>query len=115
VIIQKKSLVKGVIGMCLKMVHNVLAVGVRCRLWNTKLSLKNKFDMENNTLTNHKNGNDANRLLCAVYIVLDCEAPPKDVIWSVNSTIEKAIESEKQLNEMRVGGALTKIVEECVD
>jgi hypothetical protein len=56
-----------------------------------------------------------NVLLCAVYIVLDCEAPPKDVIWSVNSTMEKAIESEKQLNEMRVGGALTKIVEERVD
>jgi hypothetical protein len=29
--------------------------------------------------------------------------------------MEKAIESEKQLNEMRVGGALTKIVEERVD
>ena len=56
-----------------------------------------------------------NVLLCAVYVVLDCEAAPKDVIWSVNSTMEKAIESEKQLNEMRVGGALTKIVEERVD
>ena len=54
-------------------------------------------------------------VLCVVYIVLDCEAPPKDVIWSVNSTMEKAIESEKQLNEMRVGGALTKIIEEPVD
>ena len=53
--------------------------------------------------------------LCAVYIVLDCEAPLKDAIWSVNSTMEKAIESEKQLNEMRVGGALTKIIEERVD
>ena len=28
-------------------------------------NLKNKFDMENNTLTNHENGNDANRLLAA--------------------------------------------------
>ena len=78
-------------------------------------NLKTKFNMEHNTSTNHENGNDANRLLCAVYIVLDCEAPPKDVIWSVNSTMEKAIESEKQLNEMRVGGALTKIIEERVD
>jgi len=67
------------------------------------------------TLNTHENDNCANRVLCAVYIVLDCEASPKDVIWSVNSTMEKAIESEKQLNEMRVGGALTKIVEERVD
>ena len=37
--------------------------------------------MENKTSTNHENGNDANRLLCAVYIVLDCEAPPKDVYF----------------------------------
>jgi hypothetical protein len=29
--------------------------------------------------------------------------------------MEKAIESEKQLNQMRVGGALTKIVEERVN
>ena len=78
-------------------------------------NLKTKFNMEHNTSTNHENGNDANSLLCAVYIVLDCEAPPKDAIWSVNSTMEKAIESEKQLNEMRVGGAVTKIIEERVD
>ena len=71
--------------------------------------------MENETLIKNENGNDANRLLCAVYIVLDCEAPPKDVIWSVNSTMEKTIESEKQLNEIRVGDALTKIIEERVD
>ena len=31
-----------------------------------KLHLKTKFDMENNTSTNHENGNDANRLLAAV-------------------------------------------------
>jgi len=43
--------------------HNGRAVGVRCRLWNTKLHLKTKFDMENNTSINHENGNDANRLL----------------------------------------------------
>ena len=83
-------------------------------LWRNKQN-NNKMNMENNTSTNQENGNDANRLLCAVYIVLDCEAPPKDVIWSVNSTMEKAIESEKQLNEMRVGGTLTKIIEERVD
>jgi hypothetical protein len=29
--------------------------------------LKNKFDMKNETSTNHENGNDANRLLAAVY------------------------------------------------
>jgi hypothetical protein len=29
-------------------------------------NFKNKFDMENNTSTNHENGNDANRLLAAV-------------------------------------------------
>ena len=71
--------------------------------------------MKYESLIPERLGNDANRLLCAVYIVLDCEAPPKDVIWSVNSTMEKAIASEKQLNEMRVGGALTKIIEERVD
>ena len=27
-------------------------------------NLKTKFDMENETSTNHENGNDANRLLC---------------------------------------------------
>lgn len=71
--------------------------------------------MENTTNQPDEKGHDANIVLCAVYIVLDCEAPPKDVIWSVNSTMEKAIESEKQLNQMRVGGALTKIVEERVN
>jgi len=30
-------------------------------------NLKNKFDMENKTSINHENGNDANRLLAAVY------------------------------------------------
>jgi hypothetical protein len=30
--------------------------------------LKTKIDMENNTLTNHENGNDANRLLAAAII-----------------------------------------------
>jgi len=71
--------------------------------------------MKNKTLINHENGNDANHLLSTVYIVLDCEAPLKDVIWSVNSTMEKAIENEKQLNEMRVGGAITKIIKKRVD
>jgi len=50
-----------------------------------------------------------------VYIVLDYDAPPKNSIWSVNSTIQKAIESEKSLNDMRVGGADTKIIEENID
>ena len=31
-----------------------------------KINLKIKFDMENKILTNHENGNDANRLLAAV-------------------------------------------------
>jgi hypothetical protein len=50
-----------------------------------------------------------------VYIVLDYDAPPKNSIWSVNSTMEKAIESEKALNDMRVGGADTKIIVENID
>ena len=42
---------------------------VQCLLITiTNVQLKNKFDMENKTLTNYENGNDANRLLCAVYI-----------------------------------------------
>jgi hypothetical protein len=36
-------------------------------------------------------------------------------VWSVNSTMEKAIESQKELNDMRVGGAVTKIIEEKVN
>jgi hypothetical protein len=47
--------------------------------------------------------------------VLDYDAPPKNSIWSVNSTMEKAIESEKALNDMRVGGADTKIIVENID
>jgi hypothetical protein len=31
-------------------------------------NLKTKFDMENKTSTNHDNGNDANRLLAAVFL-----------------------------------------------
>ena len=54
-------------------------------------------------------------MLCAVFLVLDLEASPNDVVWSVNSTMEKAIESQKELNDMRVGGAVTKIVEEKVN
>jgi hypothetical protein len=34
-------------------------------------NFKNKFDMENKTLTNHENGNDANRLLPAVSLTLE--------------------------------------------
>lgn len=33
-------------------------------------NLKTKLDMENNTSTNHENGNDANRLLAVVLISL---------------------------------------------
>jgi len=33
-------------------------------------NLKTNSDMENNTLTNHENGNDANRLLAVVLISL---------------------------------------------
>ncbi len=63
----KYATVRGIEAM---MRHNDLAVGVRCRLWNTKLKLKNKINMENNTSTNHENGNDANRLLCDVAKVM---------------------------------------------
>jgi len=52
----------------LTVAHNVRAVGVRCRLWKTKLLLKTKLDMENNTSINHENGNDANRLLANVIV-----------------------------------------------
>ncbi|MDI9536698.1 MAG: hypothetical protein QM280_02370 [Bacteroidota bacterium] len=37
-------------------------------LGTQNFNLKTKFDMENNTLTNHENGNDANRLLAAAII-----------------------------------------------
>jgi len=37
-------------------------------LGTQNFNLKTKFDMENNTLTNHENGNDANRLLYAVFL-----------------------------------------------
>lgn len=47
-----------------------------------------------------------------VYIVFDCD---QKSIWSVNSTLEKAKESEASLNDMRVCGADTKIIEEYVD
>ncbi len=57
----------------------------------------------------------AKHVLPAVFLVLDLEASPNDVVWSVNSTMEKAIESQKELNDMRVGGAVTKIVEEKVN
>jgi len=57
----------------------------------------------------------ANTMLPAVFLVLDLEASPNDVVWSVNTTMEKAIESQKGLNDMRVGGAVTKIIEEKVN
>ncbi len=47
-----------------------------------------------------------------VYIVFDLD---KKSIWSVNSTPEKAKESEASLKEMRVGGADTEIIEEYLD
>lgn len=57
----------------------------------------------------------AKPMLPAVFLVLDLEASPNDVVWSVNSTMGKAIESQKGLNDMRVGGAVTKIIEEKVN
>lgn len=57
----------------------------------------------------------AKHVLPAVFLVLDLEASPNDVVWSVNTTMEKAIESQKELNDMRVGGAVTKIIEEKVN
>ena len=57
----------------------------------------------------------AKHALPAVFLVLDLEASPNDVVWSVNTTMEKAIESQKRLNDMRVGGAVTKIIEEKVN
>jgi len=50
-----------------------------------------------------------------VYIVLDLEAPPKDVVWEVCSTRAKAEHAAAELNSMRVGGAITTIVEERID
>ena len=58
--------------------------------------------------------NDGNTVLPAVFIVLDLESSPNDVVWSINSTMGKAIESQKELNAMRAGGAVTKIIEEKV-
>lgn len=45
-----------------------------------------------------------------IYIVLDLEAPVKKAVWSVNSTMEKAIVSQRQLDEMRVNGSFSKII-----
>lgn len=39
-------------------------------------------------------------MLPAVFLVLDLEASPNDVVWSVNTTMEKAIESQKRLNDI---------------
>jgi hypothetical protein len=50
-----------------------------------------------------------------VFIVIDCESSPNDAVWSVNSTLKKAKQSEHELNKSRVGGAITKIIEEKVD
>ena len=75
--------------------------------------------MKDNTTTNVQleNGSPAfaKPVLAAVFLVLDLEASPNDVVWSVNTTMEKAIESQKRLNDMRVGGAVTKIIEEKVN
>lgn len=50
-----------------------------------------------------------------VYIVLDLEASPKDAVWAVCSTMVKAEQSAVELNSMRVGGALTTIIQERID
>jgi hypothetical protein len=63
----------------------------------------------------HQSPAFAKPMLPAVFLVLDLEASPNDVVWSVNTTMEKAIESQKGLNDMRVGGAVTKIIEEKVN
>ena len=68
----------------------------------TELDLKNESPTCGNTV------------LPAVFIVLDLEASPNDVVWSINSTMGKAIESQKELNAMRAGGVVTKIIEEKV-
>jgi hypothetical protein len=51
---------------------------------------KNKFDMENKNSTNHENGNDANRLLCAVAseefvenFTSDGELTPIDIVSEI--------------------------------
>ncbi len=50
-----------------------------------------------------------------VFIVLDLEASPKDCVWSVNSTMEKALDSQKELIESSVDkGLITSIITETI-
>ena len=51
------------------MTANVLAVGVRCRLWNTKDEFKTNFYEKWQNSKTDENGNDANRLLATVPIL----------------------------------------------
>jgi len=46
------------------MFHNGWRLAFVADFETRNFHLKTKFDMENNTLINHENGNDANRLLC---------------------------------------------------
>jgi hypothetical protein len=63
-------------------------------------NLINKFDMENKTSINHENGNDANRLLCAVAyeefvenFTSDGELTPIDIVSEINGLTYNEIRS----------------------
>jgi hypothetical protein len=63
-------------------------------------NFKNKFDMENKTSTNHENGNDANRLLCAVAseefvenFTSDGELTPIDIVSEITGLTYNEIRS----------------------
>jgi hypothetical protein len=63
-------------------------------------NFKNKFDMENKNSTNHENGNDANRLLCAVAseefvenFTSDGELTPIDIVSEITGLTYNEIRS----------------------
>jgi hypothetical protein len=63
-------------------------------------NFKNKLDMENNTSPNHENGNDANRLLCAVAseefvedFTSDGELTPIDIVSEITGLTYDEIRS----------------------
>ena len=63
-------------------------------------NLKTKIDMENKTSINHENGNDANRLLCAVAseefvedFTSDGELTPIDIVAEITGLTYAEIRS----------------------
>ena len=82
-----------------------MAVGVRCRLWNTKHSPQTNFDMETKTSINHENGNDANRLLSADWLPCSDVLPKKGVKVRCKLSIDIGLgTTEKILYRMKHNG-----------